>query len=69
MIIEVTIVCLTALTVAGMIFTHFERNRVKPSIVTPEELAALAASVEAQNAEIKKIEAKFTKASISQVFR
>ena len=69
MIIEVSLICLTVLVVACMIFTHFERNRVKPSVIDPKDIENLWAAMEAHSAELKKVEAKFTKASISQVFR
>lgn len=68
MIIEISIVCATSLVVAGLLFTHFKAER-EAKVPPPPAPAIDPAVIEELRADIKRVESKITKASLTRVFQ
>jgi hypothetical protein len=68
MIIEISIVCATALVVAALLFLHFKAER-EAKVPPPQAPTIDPAVIEELRTEIKRVDSKITKASLTRVFQ
>jgi hypothetical protein len=68
MIIEISIVCITVLVASGLLFCHYKAER-EARVPPPAPPSIDPAVIEELRAEIKRVDAKISKASLTRVFQ